>query len=408
MTTFHSLLVTGVYPPRRGAIGSYTACLGRALQAAGLSVDIVTGTGEPGQEMLEARAQPGTSPSDTAGRAHSIVPGWGPSGVAHVVNFARDRSPAVVNLQYVPYLYGARGIAPAVALLPLLLRRAGIASVVTLHGLAAPRSLQPAGLVLAAIHRVQLSLLLAADASIVTTAHRERVVQRWFPWLGARARCIPVGANTPGKAVSRATRVEFRKHMGLDGNLVLACYGTTHPSKHPSWVLDTLIAARQAGIDARLLAIGQEEQLYLEALASVPPDYGLIRHTVHWTGWVPDGKVSLFLKGADLLLQPFVDGVSTLRGSLMAGLQDGIPVVTTAGRETDHRLFQDSIVALAPHNDRAAFIATALKWCREPPEQRRRLGDAGQALFTRLATWERISAKVAEVHRFALARGGRT
>ena len=419
---FGTLLVTAVYPPARGAIGDYTAYLGAALAAAGEHVEVITTTARSNRQPVASVPHPGTRgeahtrddreriEDDEAGHPHRIPPvaatvsDWGPAGVRQIVRIARARCPSVVNLQYVPYLYGKRGIAPVLACLPLLLRRADVPSAVTFHELAAPWEMPPQRAAIAAVHRVQLSLLMAADATIVTTPHRAGVLRRWFPWRGARVATVPIGATTLPVQPSQPDLALLRQRLAFQPGPVLAYYGTTHPSKRPDWVLQALITARRAGIPASLLVIGPDERAFLDALGeNVPQDYGLVRHAIHCTGWVADQQVPAYLALADLVLLPLVDGVSSVRTSLMAPLRQGVPVATTAGRETDRTLFTPDVVALASQNCRKAFIETVLSWCRASPEQRRALGARGQALHARHFTWAGIGTEVASVHRRVMA-----
>jgi hypothetical protein len=79
-------------------------------------------------------------------------------------------------------------------------------------------------------------------------------------------------------------------------------------------------------------------------------------------------SVAAALKACDLLVQPYPDGVSTRRGSLMAGLALGVPLVTTAGSATEPMWSAERLVALAPAGDTAALLAAAEALLADPAE----------------------------------------
>jgi len=84
----------------------------------------------------------------------------------------------------------------------------------------------------------------------------------------------------------------------------------------------------------------------------------------------------------DLYLAPFVDGVSTRRGSFMTGLQHGIPTVSTIGPLTDPLLqdANDEAHCLAPVDSPGEFARTAhALW--NAPQRRAQMGRAGRAFY---------------------------
>src|SRR2546421_747505 len=65
-------------------------------------------------------------------------------------------------------------------------------------------------------------------------------------------------------------------------------------------------------------------------------------------GALPGDQVAVHLAATDLLVQPFPDGVTTRRTSLMAGLALGRPIVTTGGFNTEPLWKETGAVFLAP------------------------------------------------------------
>jgi glycosyltransferase involved in cell wall biosynthesis len=92
--------------------------------------------------------------------------------------------------------------------------------------------------------------------------------------------------------------------------------------------------------------------------------------------------VAAVLGACDLLLQPYPDGVSTRRTSLMAGLALGVPALTTQGVATEPLWCDEGLVALAPAGDDAALHAYAERLLADPAG-RRELGARGGAGYAR-------------------------
>ena len=119
----------------RGGVGDYTALIARALAEQGLRCSVITGRA--------ARA----SAHDRALLAPAVYPAivdWGWSGWSQLVALVDDLRPDVLHIQYQT---GAFGMQPALNLLPLRLRLAGlkVPIALTYHDLKEPYLFPKAG-----------------------------------------------------------------------------------------------------------------------------------------------------------------------------------------------------------------------------------------------------------------------
>jgi len=96
------------------------------------------------------------------------------------------------------------------------------------------------------------------------------------------------------------------------------------------------------------------------------------------------------------MLQPFPDGVSCRRTSVMAALAHTLPVATTRGRFTEPLWAESRAVALAPADDTAALADTAARLLNDP-DARDGLARAGLSLYR---------ARFDVAHVVAALRGG--
>ena len=62
------------------------------------------------------------------------------------------------------------------------------------------------------------------------------------------------------------------------------------------------------------------------------------------------------ISACDLMLQPYIDGVSSRRTSTMTALSHGVPVATTRGKFTESLWAESTAIALAPVEDVSQLI----------------------------------------------------
>lgn len=289
---------------------------------------------------------------------------------------------AAVVVQYSPFCFGRRGFAPwlPAALLRLRRRRDRPRIALTIHEPYVPiedwRSTLMGGW-----QRLQLgtlrSLADAVFASIEPWARRFAALLPHRP-----ARHLPVGSNFPD---GRAARPDSRRRLGAEERtLVLACLGRDHPG----WLADHVAAAAnrvaRSGAPTVLLSLG----------ADAPTPGGLdpaVR--VERPGLLAAADFAALLAAADLFLAPTVDGVSTRRGSTMAALQHGVPVLATAGPLTDPILRAGGSLGLTAVGDREAYARAAAALAADP-ERRRSAGRAGRELYAREFDWPAIGGRL--------------
>jgi glycosyltransferase involved in cell wall biosynthesis len=117
-----------------------------------------------------------------------------------------------------------------------------------------------------------------------------------------------------------------------------------------------------------------------------------ITKRIHATGEVLLEMVSAHLRACDLLVQPFPDGISSRRTSAMAGIANGIPVVTNLGHLSES-IWSKGGIALAPGPDPIAIARLATRLIADP-EQRKRVGEGGLALYREAFALEKTISRL--------------
>ncbi len=320
------LQVSGEYPPDPGGVGDYTRLLGRALIARGHHCAVLTG-------RPSAAHTPPSLPGDPP--IIAVARDWSWRSLDAIVAAIRAHKPAVVHIQYQTGAYGMR---PAINFLPARLRRLDPRPrvVVTAHDLRLPYLLPKAG----ALRRwVTRRLFEDADAVIVTNAEDQRRLMgeghpdrdRYLARTGVPARLIPIGSNITPAPPDGFHRDRWRRDHGVrEDEIVAVFFGLPTPSKG---LRELVSAFARLPANLRLHIAGGEpqhprEQEYVEQVHAAIAELNL-EHRIFWSGYVDPPAVSAQLLASDIGVLPFLDGASYRRGSLLAMLAHGLPVVTT-------------------------------------------------------------------------------
>jgi glycosyltransferase involved in cell wall biosynthesis len=227
----------------------------------------------------------------------------------------------------------------------------------------------------ALVHRVMTILLLQSAGRVwLSTSSWEPL---WRPYaLGRKVPfcSLPVPANIP--VVADSVRVnEVRARLAPRGFL-LGHFGTY--SRLVVDLLDPVVVQLLRDVASlSVVLIGRGGETYRQALAKRHPD---LAERVVATGALRDAALSFHLQACDLLLQPYPDGVSTRRGSLMAALAHGRPVVSTSGLLTEPFWADCNSVALAPVTIPSRLSELTVRLVGDATE-RNRLAEAGLHLY---------------------------
>jgi glycosyltransferase involved in cell wall biosynthesis len=392
-------LISGEFPPMQGGVGDFTRELARALATLGHDVHVLT-------SQRTDDKQPDSTGEPYA--LHRLVSSWGWGCWRTVRRWIAAHRPDAVNLQYQAAAYAMR---PAIHLLPWRLRRLihRPAVVVTYHDLKVPYLFPKAGPLR---WQAVLSLARWSDAAIVTNEQDRRTLSR-YPALAASVALIPIGSNIAVQPPDGYDRAAWRARYGVArDDLLLAYFGFLKESKGGETLiraLHRLAIDSPAGMNPHLLMVGGRvssadptDHAYLRRIEALISQLGLT-DCIHWTGYTPPEQVSANLLAADACVLPYRDGASFRRGSFMAALAHGRPVVSTVPQVPLSELHDGENVLLVPP-DEAQALAAAVARLAANPALRQRLGDGAREL-SRQFTWDRIAVRTADLFAQLQRRG---
>ncbi len=386
-------LLTGEYPPGGGGVGAYTALLAEALAAEREEVHVwaPVADGAPAPEGVRLHA----------------VDGFGRAGLKELGGELDEYpAPRTLLVQYAPQAFGRRGMNVAFARWVLGRARAGVEVRVMFHEPFFPFewSRRPQRLLLAAANRVMAMLLLrAARVAYVSTPAWERLLRPWAPRRLGPMPWLPIPSTIPRVDDPEAVAaVRARVTGGRPERPVVGHFGTFGGMIAPL-LTDVLPRVLRERPDAVALLVGEGSAEAAAALEAAQP---AVRGRIVATGRLEAREVSLHLQACDVAVQPYPDGASTRRTTLMAPLANGVATVTTAGRFTEP-VWTAGPVPLAPAGDAAAMTRDVLRLL-DDAERRERVAREGRAFYEERFSMRRTVEALATPPPPALppARGG--
>ena len=350
----HWTILTCEYPPGCGGVGDYTAQVAAALAAAGDSVTVVcppkpvSGAREASQAAAEADGVELVMLDDTYGRL----------GRRAIDERLDQGTPTTILVQYVPTGFGLRGAnIPWSRWLLDRARRHGNDVRVMFHEPYFEFTLRPLRQnALALAERVMAAMLLRAASHVyLSTDAWRRYLAPYAP--GGRPQdfvTLPVPSTIPGCDRIADIAERRRQLLGASTHQLVGHFGTVGPHVGP--LLEaTLIPLLTTDPNVSAVCLGTGTDEFVRALVANVP---MVRDRIHGAGRVSRSDAALTLNACDLLVQPYPDGVTTRRTSVMAGLLNSRAVVTTTGHLTEPVWAESGAVGLAAATDIESVVAT--------------------------------------------------
>jgi len=327
-------ILTGEYPPRPGGVADYTRQVARGLAQAGDEVHVWAPAA-------------GHGPDDPGVQIHGLPDHFGPRSLVILdAELKRRPRPDRILVQYVPHAFGwkALNIPFALWLLSSSYRRKCIW--VMFHEVAFPwtsaRSLRHN--VLGAVTRIMAFLTVrAAEQILVSTPAWERLLK---PLAGRSCaiRWLPAPSNMPTESRSHLVAALRKEIAPQPGSLLLGHFGTY--GKPETGLLRVVLPPLLLVDGLRFgVLLGRGAEDFARELVWQYPGLGgrLLARP-----FLSPEQISAHLTACDCLIQPYADGVSTRRTSVMSGLALGLAIVTTQGPLTETIWMESRAVKLVP------------------------------------------------------------
>ena len=365
--TLNWIFITGAYPPDRGGLADYTAVLAQELVRQGDRVTVVTGP-------------LGTAPAADGVHLLTLSDHFGRRGLAELDSFlATVPTPRRMFVQYVPQAFGPRQSSRFKGL-PLtfawwLRQQVGFPVWTMLHEakVTAPPGSNLSRKFLSHVtgHMLRFTVSASERIFVAMRAWQPIVEDYLSPVQGVEYLPIPSNVVT---TVDESARQQTRALL-LNGHAknIVGHFGTF--SSEVADLMEPLV--RRSLIehpDRQILLVGDGSQEFAGRL----PDAGGALVTA--TGRLESDAVARHLSACDLMIQPFPDGASTRRGSIMAGLALGVPVASNWGQASEPIWEEQRALAMAPNPESLPAVVDDLL---ARPDECAALGQRGRLLYQR-------------------------
>jgi glycosyltransferase involved in cell wall biosynthesis len=337
-------ILTPELPPDCGGVGDYTAQVAEALAERGDAVSVYS------PPALAAWTTPDGIEAVTLGDRFG-------SESVRTLSIRLDRDPSSrLLVQYVPAVFGRRGANETFCRWLRARGQAGTDVRVVFHEPYSYFRWRPDHFFTAVAQRAMARILLdGAPFVYLSTDTWRRYLSRYGSDAVRRAVTIPIPSAIPRVNCPDKVRDTRSRSIGTATHLVghFGSYGD-HVAPMLREALHDLLSS-----DPHIAAIctGAGSDSFVEGLLAQRPAF---RGRLAGTGRAAARDISLHLQACDLLIQPYPDGVTTRRTSVMAGLANARAVVTSDGPLTETIWRETGSVRLAPSVDALVMSARGL------------------------------------------------
>jgi glycosyltransferase involved in cell wall biosynthesis len=283
-----------------------------------------------------------------------------------------------VFLQYTALAWSGRGFPQRVQSALSVLRNAGANVGVVFHDVEQFAGKRAVDVLRRQVQlRVMRQMLRVADLAVFTVSLD---VVSWLQSPG-KAVFIPVGANLPETRIDRkeANNSEFTR---------IAVYGITGGaagSEECSEIASAMRFATERGAKLELHALGRGAAERETELRGKLKDVSV---TLRFDGLLPADEVAAALRNSDATL--FVRGpISSRRGSAIAGIACGKPVIAYRGRETAAPIMEAGVVLVNREN--STELGEAVLRTTKDPAYREELSARSERAQRMFFSWNAIA-----------------
>lgn len=370
-------ILTGEYPPAIGGVSDY-------------SRQVAIGLARRGQEVHVFVPGAGAAPVQDAGViVHPLPDHFGLASLAELSRQVDRLGSARILVQYVPHAFGMRAMNLPFCL--WLYARSSRNEIWTMfHEVSYPfRTHQPLRhQVIAAVNHVMAMLVGVASDRIFVSIPRWRDM---LEALGVSSRIIlsPIPSNVPLRA-DPACVAGARAMASPDGQVLVGHFGTY--GSLIVQMLDAVLPGLLRSSNCRLVLMGRGSERYAERLCEMQP---ALRDRIGATGALAPDALAAQLAACDLLVQPYPDGISGRRGTAIAGLALGMPIVSNLGALSEDFWRDSHAIALARSPDPAEIVEQA-RCILADESSRRRVAARARVLYAERFNVERTIDRLLE------------
>jgi len=243
-----------------------------------------------------------------------------------------------VLFQFTPNMYSRVGVNFQLLFTAIKLRLSGRQFSFYFHEKHYPLNFKWPDLILSLIHIFIYQNLKMLSSKILYSFNEDHDPNFPYP-------VIPVCSNMP---IVSGNDKEVLNRNNLDQYFIY--FGSTHPSKCVDWVIEAYCQLSES-IQTKfpLVIVGSK-------IENLPCQQLITNQNIKILGYLSPIDVSNLLFHSSLVLAPFIDGVSSRRGSVLAALSNSALVVTNIGRNTNPEIPWNDFCLLSNSDSKSDFF----------------------------------------------------
>jgi hypothetical protein len=281
-------------------------------------------------------------------------------------------SPRNILIQYVPHMYGWKSMNLAFCWWIFTQRKQNVC--VMFHEVAFPfrRGQRFRHGLLAIVHRIMAWGILRSVRHSFTSTEPYFALLRTLGNHETPISMLRICSNIPMESYHSAG-LPARTETGSSGLFTLGIFSSFGAVL--SEFLEPAIGCLLRNPKIEVLLLGPGESLR----RSLAKQYPQAADRVNSTGRLHVTQVAQHMRRCDALLQLYPEGASAARGTLIAAIASGLPVVTSSGPITDKFLVDSEAMFFSDGSPQS--VRAAVELLRENPALARELGARAQRLY---------------------------
>ena len=338
-------MITGEYPPTLGGVSDYTWHVARGLAEAGDHVTVY--------------APPATGPAPVAANVvvRHLPDHFGPRGLLRLDSeLCTTPRPDCILIQYVPHGYGFKAMNVPFAIWVNRRARRIAPLWVMFHEVTFPLVRRPLRhRLLANVNRWMAGRIAhAAERIFISIPGWEGVLREIAP-RSPRPEWRPIPSNFVG--TPRAAEVaKWRDRYLADHTGPLIVHFGSHGKGLCKLLQQTVPELLARDSNRVLVVLGRGSQEFHREFLDQHPEF---QNRIHAAGVLSSHDILAHVHACDWQFQPYVDGVSTRRTSLMLGLAAAKPIITNTGPLSESFWAESGCLVLAASPAPHAIIDAA-------------------------------------------------
>lgn len=388
------------YPPDRCGVGDYAFCLLNELIHQGHEVILWS---EQNSEDFKKLTRGTTT--------YHLPRPWTYARLCAIETDIKRENLDFLLFQYTPLLIAPKHYGICLTF-PWIIRRFqkqfNIPVVITMHELHYPVQLNFRGITLGITQKIQSWLICFFTHKVVFSYDYQFFkYKKIFYWKETSFSWVSVGSTIHGilsfgKLYLTEKVVEdhaLLKKIPAEKDRFLLYFGGGHPSHLIQYILSVInaLTKRPDGSRFLLIMIGVSDEWVKREIKKLKTP--IPNDTILALGYLSFVEVAAWIKLANWILAPFVDGISTRRSSVMAALQAGKTVISTRGPMTGSIIPWESFCVLSKRQPLAEdkslqdYVQVTLA-AIDNPAQSQQFSNAAARYFQAHFSWDNIAKQI--------------